>query len=160
MQRLELTGQRFGRWTVLRFAGIRNGNSRWLCRCACGRRKVLGGRFLTHHYPRSCGCLFRELSSTRRRVHGMTGSPEFRSWAAMLTRCSNRKSKDWRLYGARGIRVCERWRRSFLAFHSDMGKRPRGRTLDRRNNDGNYTPQNCRWATPLTQSRNRRICRR
>lgn len=153
MRRLELTGRRFGRWTVLpqrkRGPGFRKF---WLCICACGTRRFVSGTTLRSGCSNSCGCLRDELATT----HGMTNSPTHRSWAAMLRRCSNRKVWNFKYYGGRGIRVCRRWRRSFAAFYADMGKRPRGKSIDRRNNDGNYTPKNCRWATRSEQRKNQR----
>lgn len=88
-------------------------------------------------------------------THGLYGTTEYRAWAAMIQRCTNPKHPRWVYYGGRGITVCERWRLSFAAFRADMGPKPPKHELDRIDNDGNYTPENCRWAT-LSQSKSNR----
>lgn len=86
----------------------------------------------------------------------MTGTPEYQSWASMKTRCLNPKIKHAKNYSGRGVKVCDRWANSFSEFYKDMGPRPKGKTLDRIDNDGNYEPGNCRWATPRQQRENTR----
>jgi len=163
VNRLDLKGKRFGRLVVIRYEKMKNGNSCWRCLCDCGRKISVQGRSLGAGNTRSCGCLASELSSARvlRKppglLHGGTYTPEYRVWAHMKQRCTNSKLKEWKNYGGRGIRVCVRWRESFAAFLSDIGPRPAGKSIDRYpNNDGNYEPGNCRWATPLEQGRNKR----
>jgi hypothetical protein len=156
IERLRIEGQRFGRWAVLSFAGIRNGHSYFCVKCDCGSNKTILGRSLKNGESKSCGCLRRELSAVRLRRHGLYGTPSHVSWVAMLSRCRNPHNCKFPLYGGRGIRVCARWRRSFLEFYKDMGPRPKGTTLDRRHSDGNYTKRNCRWATALQQAQNKR----
>jgi len=154
----DLTGQGFGRLTVLRRASP--GGAHWLCRCECGGMLIARASNLVRGGTRSCGCLRRETTAAQARsraTHGMTGTSTYRAWSSMLTRCDNPASKyaDW---GGRGITIAERWR-SFENFLADMGERPPGMTLDRINNDGNYEPGNCRWANHLTQTRNRGCAR-
>ena len=162
--RIDEAGRRYGRLTVESISGKDRANAiLWTCLCDCGASVVVGGRNLRSGTTRSCGCLQREAATrsgqgNTRHGHAPTGhrSPEYRAWSAMLERCTNERHAAWNDYGGRGISVCERWR-SFDAFLSDMGPRPsRQHTLDRVNNDGNYEPANCRWATWTQQARNRR----
>ena len=141
-------GTVFGRWTVLADAQGVRGRRMFLCRCACGNESAVNGVALRN--GRSKQCL-----ACRPRRHGMHDTRTYRSWESMQARCTNPKMIKYLYYGGRGIKVCERWR-SFSNFLADMGERPIGRTIDRTNNDGNYEPGNCRWATPKEQSANQR----
>jgi hypothetical protein len=150
---IDLTDRRFGRLTVLRRIGTTSyGQPQWLCRCDCGKETTPMGNSLRSGLTTSCGCLRLETVTE----HGETGSPEFTVWQMMIQRCENPKTKSYPRYGGRGITVCDRWRESFAAFLEDMGKRPSAaHTLERGDNDQGYNPENCRWATPLEQGRNK-----
>ncbi len=152
---VNMSGRTFTRLEVLARIGTSNdGQALWECRCSCGAVvRVTGGHLRTGH-TRSCGCLHQDQGAPYVK-HGQYKSRTYRSWAAMKNRCSDPNIPAFHRYGGRGIRVCELWM-SFENFLADMGERPLGKSLDRYpNNDGNYEPSNCRWATPREQVHNR-----
>lgn len=157
--KLNLKGQRFGRWTVLKRTSSRRWGSYWVCICDCGTRKEVSQGSLRRGDTRSCGCLRVEVVRALFQTHGHGHpiSPEYRAWRNMINRCERPATKEFKDYGARGIRVCPRWRSSFENFLADIGLRPSpNHSLDRVDNDGNYEPGNCRWATRLEQQHNKR----
>jgi len=152
-----LTGNRFGMLVVLQYAGTVKSHSQWNCQCECGNLVTKPGRHLLSGATRTCGCINAERAGNNFRTHGMRKSAEYRAWAGMLKRC---RDKSLANYGGRGIAVCQRWADSFEAFFADMGTRPTPQhSIDRIDNDGNYEPSNCRWATKLEQGLNRRTNR-
>lgn len=157
-RKIDLTGQRFGRWTVVSQADSKNGDTVWNCVCECDKKKVVVGYTLTKGKSLSCGCLRKELASDRVSIHGYCGTPEYVVWLHIIARCENENSKDFHNYGGRGIKMCEEWRSSFETFLADMGERPSPEhSIDRIDVNGNYEPLNCRWATQEVQSRNKRV---
>lgn len=152
---VDLTGQRFGDLVVLTYAGYYHKTSSilWLCQCDCGERNVVRTSSLRHGKSKSCGCGMGWSFK-----HGHSKTRTYNSYMAMLRRCYETKCRSYQDYGARGITVCARWRgpHGFENFLADLGERPRGKTIDRKNVDGNYEPGNCRWATNKMQANNKR----
>jgi len=154
---IDMTGQRFGRWTVVRFDPTARVSS-WLCRCDCGTVKTVQSANLRQGVTNSCGCLNAELASQRNSTHRQCWTPTYRSWVNMTRRCRDKKLVRYERYGGRGIKVCARWlgKNGFTNFLADMGERPQGMSIDRYPNpDGDYEPSNCRWATPQQQQTNK-----
>lgn len=146
----DLTGLKFGRWTVLCWTKKKYSEQIWLCRCDCGTEKEVIGGTLKTGKSKSCGCYSKEVSTK----HGMEGTRIYNTWAQMLSRCNNPKAQSYPFYGAKGIKVCDRWK-EFLHFYADMGDRQEGKTLDRIDSLKDYEPSNCRWAFHKEQARNK-----
>ncbi len=160
----DLTGHKFGRLLVLQLIPRPRGAA-FRCQCDCGHQCEVRGTHLRTGHTKSCGCYETEHKARRETTHGESkkrsqhcpASPEYRCWCGMRTRCNNANHDDYRLYGARGIRVCERWDK-FENFLKDMGRKPRGGrySIERIKNELGYEPGNCKWATAQEQARNRR----
>lgn len=151
------TGKVFGRLTALERIPNRGNTVRWLCLCVCGKKVEAYSTALVSGHTTSCGCYWRELVPNLK--HSMSRTPIYKSWDGMIQRCRNPNATGYENYGGRGIKVCERWL-EFANFLADMGARPAHLTLDRIDNDGNYEPSNCRWASRKQQQQNRRIKKR
>jgi len=157
---IDLTGLSFGKLIVLRqedSMGVgRKTRSRWLCLCQCGEKSTVNGSNLRFGITKSCGCLVVESVSKSSFKHGHSKSPTYIAWQSMKWRCSNRKATDYKDYGGRGIKVCDRWKNSFESFLEDMGEKPSKRfSIDRIDNNGDYKPFNCKWSTQIDQQNNR-----
>lgn len=133
-----------------------DGHKIGLFRCSCGNETEIAISRVRNGYTKSCGCLSAEVSKRVNTKHGRRKTPEYASWQAMLRRCCSPSDKDYPRYGGRGVTVFEAWQNSFELFFAEVGPRPDGKTLDRRDTTKGYQPGNVRWATPQEQSENRK----
>lgn len=149
-------GQKFGRWTVVSDAPFVS-RAHSLCRCECGTEREVLCKYLFAGTSQSCGCRQADITADRNTTHGLRHTPEYGVWAGIKSRCYRESDEFYADYGGRGITVCERWRDSFENFLADMGERPSPKhSIDRKEVNGNNEPDNCRWATPTEQARNKR----
>jgi hypothetical protein len=154
-----LAGKKFHRLTVLSHHERRGYAHVWKCLCDCGNETISYGAALRNGQTKSCGCWSKEQRSKATKTHGMTGTRIYNTWLQMRRRCHDPKDPAYPGYGGRGIDVCPEWMNSFESFFRDMGHRPNGMTLDRRNNDLGYCRDNCRWSSHKEQANNRRSSR-
>lgn len=165
MQFIDETGKRYGRLTILSFSHFeQEGKGRrpfWNCQCDCGKIVKKRSKTMKNGDSLSCGCIRRETTTAKNYVHGSAPrkacSPEYKTWCDIIKRTENQKYIHFKNYGGRGITVCERWRNSYSNFLGDMGQKPSPKhSIERINNEGDYEPSNCCWATQKAQCRNKR----
>lgn len=161
---LDLTGQKYNRLTVIERAPDffdKNGKrkTKWLCKCDCGKHVSVATHDLRSGHTSSCGCYQRERTSEAGKKHGLKHTAIYKKWLAIKDRCFNSRNKRFHCYGGRGITVCEEWKNDFQAFYNYVSMLPhfgeKGYSLDRIDNNGNYEPNNVRWATETEQARNK-----
>jgi hypothetical protein len=156
---MDLTGKRFGRLLVISICEPRKGVTYWLCRCDCGKEKEIRGADLKSGKTNSCGCLQLERQSAgRHQTHGLVNKNRrlYKIWKGMKDRCKNKNNPNFHRYGGRGIIVCQEWfnYENFYQWATTNGYAD-NLTIDRKNNDGGYSPENCRWVTPQENTKNR-----
>lgn len=145
----DIANQRFGRLVAQSVSHQVKKTFFWNCLCDCSNKCIVSGSRLRSGQTKSCGCLTKSQK-------GLSATGAYRSWDAMNQRCYDKNVPHYQRYGARGITVCDRWKKSFLNFLEDMGTRPFGKTLDRIDNNGNYCKENCKWSTYSEQALNQR----
>lgn len=156
MQLINLIGRQFGRLIVIERGANIGPHVAYKCQCECGNITTIRSHSLLRDDTKSCGCIRSEKMKHGKTIHGFYNTPTYHSYRAMIARCTDIKHKQYKDYGGRGIIICESWLQSFQNFLTDMGKRPEGTTLDRKDNDDNYYKENCKWATRIEQNNNKR----
>jgi len=153
---IDITDKDFGRLHVVTRVGTKHGESLWLCRCECRKSTKVTSFHIRSGHTKSCGCMFKEYQNSNE-----SKSRLYTIWDSMKQRCLNPKAINYKHYGGRGIQICTRWlgKSGFKNFKEDMGNPPKGKSLDRRNNDKGYSKKNCRWASKRTQANNTRANR-
>lgn len=163
MKRVDMTGQRYWKLTVIRLVGRnKHGQRLWECLCDCGQITVAPGSSIRYGSTKSCGCgKYSYQLGEKSRTHGMSGTRTYRAFHSMLRRCTDTKDKAYASYGGRGITICDRWIGwgGFENFYADMGECPDSLSLERMDVNGNYEPENCKWATTEEQANNKRNSR-
>lgn len=156
-RKIDLTDNKFGRYKVIKEANSdKKGQAFWVCQCNCGNTRIVRGSDLRNGKTKSCGCLHKKIVEKNNTTHGLSKHSKYNIWNNMLQRCNNPRNPQYHYYGGRGIRVCERWLK-IENFIEDLGPRPKGFTIERKNNEKGYYQENCIWATPAIQAKNRRM---
>lgn len=157
MKQIIKKGDKFGRLTAIRFVEMRGTNQCWLFKCDCGKEKIIKVWNVKTGHTKSCGCLDikQRILNLNQFKHGMCETRAYASWSKMKQRCLNKNATRYKDWGGRGIKVCSEWL-NFKNFFADMGERPKNKSLDRVDNDGNYCKNNCRYATSKEQNNNKR----
>lgn len=156
MKRADLVGKTFGELTVASFSHVSDNHAYWICKCSCGNEITQATGPLNSGNTKSCGCSRKDINKTHGEHSNGKQSKEYTVWLNMKQRCSNDKIAQFKDYGGRGIKVCKRWMR-FENFLADMGRAPSPQhSVERKNNSGNYTKSNCKWATRKEQANNQR----
>lgn len=156
---IDITNQKFGRLLVISITespNVKNRCKYWKCICDCGNTGIYNGAYLRNGDTQSCGCRKLSIATNRLTKHGHYGTPTYRTWRGMINRCYNNNDPAFKRYGGRGIDVYKSWKEDFLSFLSDMGPKPKGKSLDRIDNEQGYNKENCQWATAKQQARNTR----